>query len=111
MSLELLPPTPKHLSKWHVRANRCRCHPETCCCDDWAVYDTNGENYLTFFDKESADDFAAIKNRWMAPVEYHKRCYDCGQMVIKALWVPTNHSWKKHALCGDCASGYDDIIG
>jgi hypothetical protein len=62
MSIELLPPTPKYPAKWHVRSNHCNCHPETCCCDDWAVHDQNGEKRITFFHKKDAQDWAEFKN-------------------------------------------------
>lgn len=39
---------------------------------------------------------------------YHKQCHDCGKFLKKELWVSTDHAWKKHALCADCYSAYDD---
>jgi len=44
----------------------------------------------------------------MKPKQYHKRCHDCGQFVKRELWVPVDHPWKKHALCAECFSCYDD---
>ncbi len=42
-------------------------------------------------------------------VQYlHKRCHDCGRFLKRELWVSRNHRWKKHALCSDCYSAYDD---
>jgi hypothetical protein len=38
---------------------------------------------------------------------YHTRCHDCGRFLAREDWVPLSHSWKRHALCGDCASEYD----
>lgn len=60
MSIELLPPTPNHPGTWHVRRNACNCHPETCCCDDWAVFDPDGKRYGTFFHKKDADIFLML---------------------------------------------------
>lgn len=55
MSIELLPPDKKYPTDWHVRPNFCKCHPETCCCNDWAVYDPAGNKYVTCFTKVEAD--------------------------------------------------------
>ncbi len=42
--------------KYYVGPNHCRCHPETCCCNDWAVYDSeDDEVFETFFRKEDAE--------------------------------------------------------
>lgn len=40
--------------------------------------------------------------------EYHKKCHDCGKFIKRYLWVPKDHRWKKHALCDDCLSCYED---
>ena len=40
--------------------------------------------------------------------DYHTRCADCGQMLKMCRWVSIHHIYKKHALCGECLSGYDD---
>ena len=40
-------------------------------------------------------------------VGYHKKCHDCGRFVKRSEWVPKNHSWKAHALCDECLSGYE----
>lgn len=63
MSIELLPPTQNHPKEWHVRPNSCNCHPETCCCNDWAVFSPAGKKHITFFCKTDAKDFAEMKNR------------------------------------------------
>lgn len=39
---------------------------------------------------------------------YHKNCHDCGRFLKKDRWVSKNHKWKKHGLCADCFSNYDD---
>lgn len=39
---------------YHVRPNRCNCHPETCCCNDYAVHKPNGEKHSTCFNKDTA---------------------------------------------------------
>jgi hypothetical protein len=62
MSIELLPPDKKHPNEYHVRPNYCRCHPETCCCDPWAVFDGNGEKWETFWDKTIAERVAKSLN-------------------------------------------------
>jgi hypothetical protein len=48
--------------KYEVARNRCNCHPETCCCNDWAVYAPGGEKWDTFFKKENADKVAKALN-------------------------------------------------
>ena len=44
----------------------------------------------------------------MRKADCHINCHDCGQLLKKHLWVPKDHRWKKHALCLDCLSNYDD---
>ena len=44
-----------------VRLNYCRCHPETCGCDDWAVYVGN-EKHSTHFHKHVAELVAKALN-------------------------------------------------
>lgn len=39
---------------YEVRHNTCNCHPETCACNDWAIY-KNDEKYTSFFYKEEAE--------------------------------------------------------
>jgi hypothetical protein len=40
-----------------VKRNYCNCHPETCACNDWAVYD--GDKKLnTFFHEQDATIYA-----------------------------------------------------
>lgn len=42
--------------KYYVGPNHCNCHPETCCHDDWAVYDSEDDQVLdTFFRKDDAE--------------------------------------------------------
>ncbi len=42
--------------KYYVAPNHCNCHPETCCCDDWAIYDSEDDQvFETFFRKEEAE--------------------------------------------------------
>ena len=47
-------------------------------------------------------------DRVMRKADCHTQCYDCGQFLKKHLWVPKDHRWKKHALCLNCLSQYDD---
>ncbi len=65
MSMELLPPDPKYPRRFHVRQNYCRCHPESCGCDDWAIYDPNGEKVTTFHNKNDADKYTMQLRRRM----------------------------------------------
>jgi hypothetical protein len=62
MSIELLPPDKKYPKKFHVRVNYCKCHPETCCCNDWAVFDPNGKKHSTFFAEDTAHEVADALN-------------------------------------------------
>ena len=34
--------------KYTLGPNPCKCHPETCACDDYAIFQ-NGEKYITIF--------------------------------------------------------------
>lgn len=52
-----------------VEINNCRCHPETCCCDDYYVqmpYDDR----IPFFSRERAERFVA----WVKALT----CPECG---------------------------------
>lgn len=62
MSMELLPPDPVYPSGYHVRSNWCRCHPETCCCNDWAVHSPDGKKHSTYFHQKTADEVAYVLN-------------------------------------------------
>ena len=44
-----------------VRTNYCRCHPETCGCNDWAVY-VGSEKHSTHFHKRVAELVARALN-------------------------------------------------
>lgn len=45
----------KHgLDRWSLRKNTCRCHPETCNCNDWAIY-LNESKFCTVFDRFKAE--------------------------------------------------------
>lgn len=48
--------------EYKVIINRCNCHPETCCCDDWIVVDSKGEEQCSFFSFKRAEAFAAKLN-------------------------------------------------
>jgi hypothetical protein len=45
-----------------VGRNRCNCHPETCGCDDWAVFTPKGKKWETFYNKENADEIVKLIN-------------------------------------------------
>lgn len=63
MSIELMEATKEWPNdKWHVRPNYCKCHPETCCCRDYAVHEPNGNKYDTFSTKSIAQDIVDMKN-------------------------------------------------
>jgi hypothetical protein len=47
--------------KAEVRPNWCRCHPETCSCNDWAVFQ-GSEKHSTHFHKETAELVAKALN-------------------------------------------------
>ena len=38
---------------YEVIPNRCKCHPETCCCNDWAVYYNDGKDIYFDLRKEN----------------------------------------------------------
>jgi hypothetical protein len=40
---------------YNVKRNECDCHPQTCTCNDWAVYDDKDKKFATFFDKITAE--------------------------------------------------------
>jgi hypothetical protein len=44
-----------------VGSNYCNCHPETCCCNDWAVYSGN-KKVNTFFDRAKAEEYVDVYN-------------------------------------------------
>lgn len=43
-----------------VRPNYCQCHPETCGCNPWAVYDGD-KKILSFYHKKDAQDYVLTK--------------------------------------------------
>jgi len=47
--------------KYEVLRNRCDCHPETCCCRPWAVFQGK-EKVETFHVKEVAENIAQLLN-------------------------------------------------
>lgn len=50
--------------RYVVKGNSCNCHPETCCCDDYQIYDTvDKKKYLTMHNSDIADDVCAKLNR------------------------------------------------
>lgn len=50
-------------SRYTVGPNPCDCHPETCCCLDWAVFAPDGKKHSTQFTRRTADEIAAALNR------------------------------------------------
>lgn len=45
-----------------VRRNSCDCHPETCCCDKWAIYQDE-KKITTIFSKETARNIVESLNK------------------------------------------------
>ena len=62
MSIELLEPVPVYPKRWHVRPNRCDCHPETCCCAPYSIYNPEGVLDMPAFDRKKAKEYVDIKN-------------------------------------------------
>ena len=48
--------------RYYVTGNYCRCHPETCNCNDFALIDPAGEKHSTYFNQREADEVAAAMN-------------------------------------------------
>lgn len=46
-----------------VEWNRCDCHVETCCCDDWAILKPNGEKHSTQATRKLAEEIACALSR------------------------------------------------
>lgn len=59
----------KMTARYTVCRNRCQCHPETCCCNDWAVCTSDGVTHATYYKKETADEVAAALNLALAARE------------------------------------------
>lgn len=47
---------------YSVQPNRCTCHPETCCCDPWAVQDRHAKKHSTHYEKATAQLVADALN-------------------------------------------------
>jgi len=43
---------------YYVEANKCNCHPETCCCSPWLLKDPNDVTITPFFDYDKAQTIA-----------------------------------------------------
>jgi len=52
-------------NKYKVVVNTCKCHPETCNCNDWAIL-YGKDKFCTIFDKEKADLIAKALNLYEA---------------------------------------------
>lgn len=64
MSIELLPPKRVYPNKYYVDVNFCNCHPETCSCDQYAVYyPLSSKKYSSFYSKNKAQEIADILNK------------------------------------------------
>lgn len=63
MSIELASSDQEYPNEYHVRPNWCNCHPETCCCNDWAVHAPNGDKHSTYRHEEIAEEIADLLNR------------------------------------------------
>lgn len=61
MTIELCSPAPKwSADRFHVRPNRCDCHPETCGCNPWVVHGPDGQRHSSYYAKETADSIAEL---------------------------------------------------
>ena len=47
---------------YRVEENICDCYPKTCCCDDWAIVDENGNKFSTTSCKKTAVETANSLN-------------------------------------------------
>lgn len=52
---------------YKVLPNSCRCHPETCCCNDWAIFTGDGEKHSSYFHIEIAEEVVAALNSHHEP--------------------------------------------
>jgi hypothetical protein len=43
--------------QYQVRPNHCDCHPETCGCNPWAVYDGD-KKIISFYHQSDAQEYA-----------------------------------------------------
>jgi len=41
----------KKKGEYRLKATRCNCHPETCCCSPWQLFDPDGK-YVSSFDNK-----------------------------------------------------------
>ncbi len=64
-------------------------------------------NRFNFGDPITKNTILEHKHMSEDKVDYHIHCHDCGKFVKRSEWVPKNHRWEKHALCGTCLSYYD----
>lgn len=48
--------------QFEVIENSCRCHPETCCCDDYKIVDEKGNQYASGMDKDKLQDLVDQAN-------------------------------------------------
>ncbi len=50
-------------SRYVVRPTHCNCHPETCCCNPWEVFDTTESQTISrFYKRAHADSLASELN-------------------------------------------------
>lgn len=50
------------MNNFKVMPNRCDCHPETCCCNDWVLVDDKGKRYATFYSEKQVTEMALLLN-------------------------------------------------
>ena len=50
------------MNKFTAARNHCNCHPETCCCKDWAVFNPDGRKHSTHHEKVTAQQVADALN-------------------------------------------------
>jgi hypothetical protein len=47
--------------KYKLEIHPCDCHPETCTCDPYAIYE-NGKKYITIFEKSTGEHIVEALN-------------------------------------------------
>jgi hypothetical protein len=58
------------MSDYRVVPNWCNCHPETCCCNDWAIVTNRDTKHSTHFDQTQAINIAEALNILYRPSNF-----------------------------------------
>lgn len=79
------------VGKYEVRPNHCNCHPETCCCNDWAIYAPDGAKHTTYFNKINADQVCNSLNNLVEVIDWQSRAIAAEKALkLAADWMSTN---------------------